>query len=499
MRKLHFRILIFFAVLSGVFTLAENILGQGRTAVNRRVTLSPCQIPDVEGEARCGTYEAYENRRAKRGRRIALKIVVLPALNPRPAPDALFILSGGPGTAATENADFFARTFAAVRRDRNIVLVDQRGTGSSNPLDCDLRVGSGLKRYFGDLYPIDAVRRCRAQLERRADLRLYTTPIAMDDLDEVRAALGYERINIFGTSYGTRAALVYMRRYPNRVRSVILKGVVPTAYILPHAIARDAQRSLDRLFADCAADETCRRAFPNLRQEFQTVLSRLDRGPARANLSDPSTGAVEQIEISRGVLATTLRSLLQGVPTTSQVPMLIHRAYENDFEPFARSALNLRRSIADLFSHGMFLSVICAEDIPVTNPEVIAREGKGTFLGDYYARQVMQACEVWRRGDRPRRYSQPVHSNIPVLLISGHLDPATPPSGAEETARRLPNSLHIAIRNGSHSYAGLSPCVDNIMAIFIERGSVSGLDTACINQIRRPPFVVSSTVNTPNQ
>ncbi len=463
----------------------------------RRVTLNPCQIPNVAGESRCGTYEVYENRKTKIGRRIALKIVVLPALSSKPAPDALFMLAGGPGQAATENAEFFARTFAAVRRDRDIVLVDQRGTGNSNPLDCDLRVGNGLQKYFGDLYPIDAVRRCRDRLEQRADIRLYTTPIAMDDLDEVRSALGYQRINIFGTSYGTRAALVYMRRYPNRVRGVILKGVVPMSLILPHAIARDAQQSLDLLFADCAADEMCRQAFPNLRQEFQIVLSRLDKESAKTDLSDPNTGAVEQIEISRGLFATTLRSLLQNVNTTSQVPMLIHRAFENDFVPFARLALTIRRSAADLLSSGMFLSVICAEDIPLTDSDVIERESKGTFLGNYYARQIIQASEIWRCGERPRGYNQTVRSNIPVLLISGHLDPATPPSGAEETARHLPNSLHLVVKNGSHSYAGLSPCVDKIMAKFIESGSTANLDISCINEIRRPPFVITLTEDKP--
>jgi pimeloyl-ACP methyl ester carboxylesterase len=290
-----------------------------------------------------------------------------------------------------------------------------------------------------------------------------------------------------------------MRRYPNRVRSVILKGVVPMSLILPHVIARDAQRSLDLLFADCAADEPCRRAYPNLKQEFQVVLNRLVRETAKTKLSDPSTNEVEQVEISRGLFATTLRSLLQNINTTNQVPLLIHSAFGNDFEPFARLALTLRRGAADLLSSGMFLSVICAEDIPLTNPNVVAREGKGTFLGDYYARQVMQASEIWRCGRRPRGYNQPVRSNLPVLLISGHLDPATPPSGAAETSRYLPNSLHLVIKNGSHSYAGLSPCVDNIMAAFIEKGSVTGLDTSCTNQIRRLPFAIISTESKPKE
>lgn len=471
----------------------EKLIGVNQQLDQCRITLNPCRFPKVEGELRCGTYDVYENRQTRRGRKIALKILILPALSTQPAPDALFILAGGPGQGATENAEFYGSAFAPIRRDRDIVLIDQRGTGSSNPLDCDLRVGSRLQGYCGDLFPVAAVRRCRDQLEKRADLRLYTTPIAMADLDEVRSALGYKRINLFGTSYGTRAALVYSRRYPSHVRAVILKGVLPMSLIIPHAIARDAQRSLDLLFADCEEDGSCHQAFPNLRQEFQTVINRLAKQGATTSLPDSGVGGVEQVEISRGLFATTLRSLLQGVPTTSQVPMIIHRAFEGDFAPFTRLALNIRRSASDSLSYGMFLSVVCSEEFPVTDPKVVTRESQGTFLGDYYARQVMQACGAWPRGQRPLGYNKAVVSNAPALLISGYLDPATPPSGAAETARHLPNSLHIVIRNGSHSYAGLSPCVDNIMTAFIKRGSVAGLDTTCTKEIRRPAFVVPST------
>jgi pimeloyl-ACP methyl ester carboxylesterase len=457
-------------------------------ATARQIALNGCRLPNIEGELRCGSFEVFENRATGTGRKIALKILVLPSLSARGASGALFILAGGPGQAATDNAQFFASTFAAVRKERDIVMIDQRGTGGSNPLHCDLTTGTGLQKYLADLFPLEAVKRCRELLELKADLRLYTTPIAMDDLDEVRSALGYQRIDLFGTSYGTRSALVYLRQHPNHVRSVILKGVVPMNLVLPHIIAREAQRSLNLLLKDCATDKSCNQTFPNLSREFEVVLERLNKEPARASLIDPGTGKAEQVEISRGVFAVTLRSLFQNINTTNQVPMLIHHAFENDFAPFARLALTIRRGAADSFSYGMFLSVISSEDIPLTSSKVVAQESKGTFLGDYYARQVMQAAAIWPRGERPRGYNQPVRSNLPVLLISGYLDPATPPDGAAETARHLPNSLHLLIRNASHSYAGLSPCVDKIMAAFIDKGSPRGLDTSCAAEIQRAPF-----------
>lgn len=495
MKNVHPRILTIVLAAFSILTLVDKTFAQSQSKIStgagrHRITLNACRLPNIEGELRCGSYEVFENREAKRGRKIALKILVLPSLSAR-ASGALFILAGGPGQAATENAQFFANTFAALRRERDIVMIDQRGTGGSNPLRCDLAIGNGLQKYLGDLFPLKAVRRCRQQLEQKADLRLYITPIAMDDLDEVRSAFGYEQIDLFGTSYGTRAALVYLRRHPNHVRSVILKGVVPMTLVLPHVISRDAQRSLNLLFEDCSADKSCRQMFPSLKQEFDAVRNRLRQGPARISLLDPGTGKMEQVELSLGVFSVTLRSLLQNINTTNQVPMLIHRAFVNDFAPFAQLALSIRRGAADSLSYGMFLTVISSEDLPWTSNKVVTRESKGTFLGDYYARQVMRAAAIWPRGERPRGYNQPVRSNLPVLLISGYLDPATPPDGAAETARHLPNSLHLLIRNASHSYAGLSPCVDKIMAAFIEQASPKGLDTLCVNEIRRAPFATS--------
>ncbi|HEY6045177.1 MAG TPA: hypothetical protein VIU65_01160, partial [Pyrinomonadaceae bacterium] len=168
-------------------------LAQAQTDVSvkpsSRVKFQSCRLPNIEGELRCGSYPVYENRIAQTGRKIDLKILVLPARTASPA-GALFLLAGGPGQAATDNAQFFATTFDAVRERRDIVMIDQRGTGGSNGLQCDLTAGSGMQGFFGDLFPLEAVKRCRRQLEQKANLRFYTTSIAMDDLDEVRAALG---------------------------------------------------------------------------------------------------------------------------------------------------------------------------------------------------------------------------------------------------------------------------------------------------------------------
>lgn len=481
-----FAIALFFDLIA--FTQAESILAQQRTnkMTQPPIVLKPCRLPGVAGEARCGMYEVREDRQGERSRRITLKVVVLPALSAKRAEDALFVLAGGPGQAATEQADFIARTFAKVRQERDIVLVDQRGTGSSNGLHCNL-YGEKLQGHLGDLFPAEAINLCYAQWERRADLRFYTTSIAMDDLDEVRSALGYDKINLFGASYGTRAAQVYLRHYPDRVRTVILKGTTPISDTIPPIIARDAQRSLNLLFDDCGKNETCRKAFPNLKQEFAEVLARFEKGTVTVGILNDETGKVERGELSRNVFVTTLRSLLQSTDTIAQLPLLIHEVYKGDYVSFARTVLSIRRGFCRNVSIGVFLSVM-NEDLRLFDPEMVQRESAGTFIGEYYYQQLLQACSLLPRGTLSYGYREPVISYEPVLLISGFLDPAAPPENGEKVAQNLPNSLHVVVRYGSDSYTGLSPCFDNLMSDFITRGHLKGVDTSCVDRLPKISF-----------
>ncbi|MGH9840093.1 MAG: alpha/beta fold hydrolase [Blastocatellia bacterium] len=437
-----------------------------------KVLLQPCRLPGLNEDARCASYEVYENRAARRGRRIGLRLAVLPALGEKPAPDPLFILAGGPGQAATDNAEFFADVFAGVRRERDLVLVDQRGAGGSHRLGCN-PYGKELQSYFNERFPVAGVKRCRAELEPQADLRLYTTAVAMDDLDEVRAALGYERINLFGTSYGTRAAQVYLRRYPRHVRSVILKGVMSVDL----APVPGVERALELLFEDCAADAVCRAAYPEIKQEYVRVLARLDQGAVSVELPNPETGRPEQIELPRLVLLSTLRGLLQNTGAANQTLALIHAAARNDFTPLAKYVVASRRAFGGAVAVGMSLSVLCTEDVGM-------KPGTSIIGPD----NLTAVCREWPHGKRTRREAMPVRSAVPALLITGWLDPATPPQWAEAVAKHLPNSLNLVIRNGSHSNTGLAPCVNEIMTKFVATSSVKGLDTSCVDQIRRPAF-----------
>ncbi len=446
-------------------------------------------VPGVVAPVRVGTCEVFENRETRQGRKIELRVVVLQAETPSSpaASDALFILVGGPGQAASAGADFYARVFAGVRQTRDIVLLDQRGTGGSNGLGGDL-YGETLAGVFSALFPPAAVATHRAEWERRADLRCYTTALAVADLDDVRAALGYEWINLFGTSYGTRVAQEYLRRHPARVRTVILKGVVPMDMPFPRDFGPDSQRSLDRVLARCATDERVGAVFYGIRADFDAVRARLQAGPVQVALTDPKTGQKETVSLSRGTFAVTLRTLLQSISTAAEIPLLIHQAARGDFEPFAQKVLAVRRAASRLVFAGMLFSVGSAEDLPRIDPESMRRTAEETLLGDYYYQQLLAVCADWPRGATPEDFAEPVVSEVPALLISGFYDPATPPEGAEAVARHLPNSRHLLIANGSHSYSGLSPMMDQVMADFIRRGSVEGLDVSGLERVAFPAF-----------
>jgi pimeloyl-ACP methyl ester carboxylesterase len=281
-----------------------------------------------------------------------------------------------------------------------------------------------------------------------------------------------------------------MRQFPDRVRAVIMKGVTPLSVPLTIPMARDAQRALDLTFDDCLADQACRDAFPNVKDEWQKLLAAVEKGPVETELTGDG-GKSERVPFSRATLGPTVRTLLQGVEGAAKLPFLIHRAAAGDFAPFASEALNIRRGFPKVVSEGIFLGLSAIEDVAVTDPQEVVRQSKGTFLRDDYYRQLQRAAELLPNKKMPADYRTPVRSDIPTLLISGFVDPATPPGSADEVARLLKKSRHVVVRYGSHSYGSMSPCIDNIMAEFIKRGAVEGLDTACIEAIKRPPFETS--------
>jgi pimeloyl-ACP methyl ester carboxylesterase len=444
----------------------------------------PCRLEGLAEEARCATYPAWEDRAAKKGRKIDLNVVILPALEPKPAPDPIFVFGGGPGEGIVGSAAHVAG-WKELRRKREVVLIDQRGTGRSNPLFCPLYGDPpDFRKAAGDFMPVEAVRACREKLEKVADLRLYTTETAMDDIDEVRAWLGYAKINLYGISYGTRAAQVYLRQHPETVRSMVLAGVDPVDETGPIHHAYAGLRAVNLLLAECAADTACHTAFPRAKEELQAVMARVDQG-VEVEVTDPRTGEKVKVRPSRGLVAEGIRFALYGDGSAS-LPLLIHRAFEGDLAPLVQRAIEIRLAIAQGIALGMYFSVTCAEDLPFITEEMTRAKSAGTLLGDYRVRQQKAACEVWPRGPLSAGFHELVRSDVPALLISGERDPVTPPEFVDRVAARLPNALHVVVPRGSHSSDG--PCTEGLIRAFLDRGSAAGLDASCARDAAKTVF-----------
>jgi pimeloyl-ACP methyl ester carboxylesterase len=462
--------------------------------------LAPCTADDAPADAYCGTLKVFENRATKQGRQIDLNIVVLPAVRADAQPDPLFFLAGGPGQGAAKLARVVREMFRRVQNDRDIVLVDQRGTGKSNPLDCDQEDNGDDSLESAMETPEDMLARLKTCLAKYdADLTQYTTTIAMDDLDDVRAFLGYDTINIYGGSYGTRAGLVYMRQHGDHVRTAILDGVAPPDMRLPLYFPRDSQRAFDLLVKDCAADAGCNKAYPNLGARMKALMERLEKNPPTVRITHPRTGRQAEITVDARMLANVVVFALY-VPTASTlVPAIIAAAERNDFQSmFALGSIGDSPDGEANMSIGMQLSVICAEDAPRNTPDDLAREAESTLFGKYVMSVQSAACTFWPRGTVDPSFYEPITSNIPTLVLSGEIDPITPPSWGDQVAKTLPNSKHVIIPGSGHT-AGSTGCGQRIMKDFIEKGTADGLDTSCAARVLRPPFFISPAGPDPNR
>lgn len=450
--------------------------------------LAPCREPGMPPRARCGTHEVFENRAARTGRKIPLKVVVVPASGPGRLPDPITFFAGGPGEASIPFGLFKARELGLLGGKRDLLLVDLRGTGMSGGLFCRELAGEARGQGFlDDFLPTDGIRACRDRLKPEVDLSWYTTDAAVDDVEEVRAALGYGPLNLIGISHGTHAALTYLRRHPSSVRTATLEGIVVPGFLL--GMARASQQALDGLIAECERDAACGAAYPRLREELAAVLRRVAAEPVRVRVIDPPTRRPVELRLGRAGLAQTLRYMLYSPIEAALLPLVIHEAAQGDWKPLARLAF-LHGSDMSGLAEGLFQSVSCAEEVALIRGGEIAPAVAGTFLGDFRVRRQKAACEGWPVRDLGPDLRAPVVSDVPALLISGERDPATPPSYAERAARTLKRARRVVVPDGSHYLDGMQGggCVEGLVAAFIEAGTAEGLDTSCVARMRRPDF-----------
>lgn len=483
----------FRAVLAVLATLGHLWMAAPGSAAEapRRLELAPCKEPGMPAEARCGNYEVFENRAARAGRKIPLHIVVLPATGPERLPDPFVYFAGGPGEASIPWGFFWVRQLASLRSTRDVLLIDGRGTGRSGGLSCpELGGEQSVQGFLDDFLPIDKVGACRDRLKKEVDLSWYTTDASVDDVEEVRIALGYGPINLMGSSYGTRAVLTYLRRHPRSVRTATMHGVLSPDVNLLLAMPRNTQEALDGLITECEGDPACRGAFPKLREEVAAVLHRATTEPVRVELTDPETGQTQGLRLTRTAVAQTLRYMLYSPIDAVRVPLEVHLAAQGDWKPLALSA---RFQGGGIESAGLYQSVTCAEDVAPIRNEEIAAAVADTFLGDFRIRRQKAACEGWPIRHLGSDVQAPVVSDVPSLLISGERDPTTPASNGARVARTLKRSRHLVIADGAHSLDGMQgvDCVLGLIGSFLEAGAVEGLDTSCIDKMRRPELTLS--------
>ncbi len=460
------------------------------------VEFDNCELTGSQGYgkvvANCADIERPVNPAQPDGEKLAIKVAVISSLSPDPKPDAFTVINGGPGGSSIEFYVDQARAFRAILRERDIVVIDQRGTGVSNPLDCPKL--EALNTLFDETQIAAATDACLAQLP--SDPRYFTTSIAVQDLEAIREALGYAQLNVYGVSYGTRVAQHYLRRYPDSVRTLVIDGVVPHDLALGPGAAINAQRTLDRLFARCASTPECHAAYPDLPQSFARLSSRLREHRVTVQLAHPVSGKIESLDLGYAHLMTTIRMLSYATETVSLIPLIIDQAERlENYIPIAANALRIISSLSDAIRLGMHNAVVCAEDLPFLE-NVDYAELRATYMGSDQVQALQIICERWPRGPIDTDFREPLQSSVPTLILSGEEDPITPPLYGEQVAQALPNSLHLVGAGQGHGIFARG-CLPNLLAEFVQAGNLQPLDTSCVEKLAPSPFFVNLMGPTP--
>jgi pimeloyl-ACP methyl ester carboxylesterase len=367
-------------------------------------------------------------------------------------------------------------------------LVDERGTGEGHRLDCPSRISDdNLEAYLNGPFDPAAARACRDELQRKFDLTQYSTPNFVEDIDEIRGAMGYNKINLSGGSFGTYAALIYMRRHPDRVRTAYLSSLVPLSNRVPLYHAEAAQLALDELFKECDEDTACHAAYPRLRENFAALLEKVRKAPVLTSVRHPITGARTEIHLTERAFGDALRVMMYHNPGAHEIPFLIEQATAGDFSPFAEAALRANRDIYSGGNMGLHYAITCNEFVSRIRPQEVEPATRGSFLGSWRVRDQMAACQDWPKTELPNDYFKPFRLDTPALLVSGEAD-ATGSGGrwGKEVASFMPNAVHVMVPGAGHTPD--NDCTRSVRHALFRSGTTKGLDLGCIAEQQRPRF-----------
>jgi pimeloyl-ACP methyl ester carboxylesterase len=451
--------------------------------------LEDCRIsagPAFPGiKARCGTLLRPENPDDADSPEIELSVAVVPALDLKPEPDPFVPLAGGPGASAIEFYSAYAGAFEPVRRHRDILLVDQRGTGSSARMDCDVD-DDIIEGAFSEQRVLEVTRECLDELPH--DPRFFTTSVAVTDLEAVREALGYGPLNLYGVSYGSRVAQHFAKRYPGSTRSIVLDGVVPPQVVLGPAIATEAQKALDEIFARCWTDERCNERFPDLTQAFARIRAELEAQPVTVEIPNPVTGQRESVDFGAPELAGAVRLLAYHANSIAILPLLIDAAAAGDFEPLAAQYRMISAQMSDALALGMHNAVMCSEDAPFYDMEVIDRDAlEASYIGVVQLDAIETMCSLWPAGPVDEDFREPLDTEAPVLLLSGEADPITPPEYAVRAMVDLQRARHLIGVQQGHGQAAIG-CTPRLIGEFVASADPDAVDATCLERSFVMPF-----------
>ena len=472
--------------------LAPWVLGLGLLAhpatQAQAVALKPCHLPGMRDAVQCGSLARPLNPEDPAGKQIDIQFAVMPSKAREKHPDPVYFLAGGPGQSAVDVLPAMQGALARLNNRRDLVFIDQRGTGKTAPLQCEKETQLSLAESMDPARLPLRMAACRAALEKLpyGDLRYFSTSIAMGDLDAVRAALGSAQINLVGASYGTRTALEYLRLYPQRVRRMVIDGVAPARMSLTQTMADDANTAMQSLLTDCAKDADCTKRHPTLPAQWDKIFDTL---PQTMAINNPLTGAPERVTLTGPMVASMVRGTLYAPPLAAGLPYAIDEAAQGRWTPMiGLAAANISRSGAMAMAMGMHFSVICGEDPLRSASAATAGHFAGLMDASYAA-----VCAQWPRAKiDPAFYTVPP-SSAPVLMFSGGIDPATPPRHADQTAKALGDKVrHILVPKAGHGILRLG-CTSDMVFKFIDsqvEAEALKIDAACLANIPRPKVFV---------
>lgn len=468
-----------------LLTITMTAWAGGNALPLEKLTLENCHLGEIRSQVKCGKLEVPENYQQPDGDKIVINFAVLPAIDDSEYKIPLMFLAGGPGQAAVELATGLNRVFREVRKTRDIILVDQRGTGDSSPLSCEFEAIDNVYSALPDALNSKEITDCVSQF--KGDVTQYNSENAIRDFDAVRAALGHQKLNIYGGSYGTRAALVFMRMFPASLESVVLDSVGPIEVPIG-LFGQSGARSFNLLLDNCKNSEPCYKAFPNLAEEFQLVKARLVQEPVNLNILHPRLGTPTKLIIDETKFTGNLRFQLYGMEGRSMVPLVIHQAFLGNYQPLI--GLMARTEGEQLVYTGLLFNIVCNEDMPRVSLAEKTADANNNFDGKDSQLAFDMVCPFFPKFRPSEAFYQSVTADIPTLILSGNLDPVTPPSNGEYSAKFLPNSHHIIVENASHTVA-MSTCASDIINEFLTSKTPSKLDESCLQDIPQETFMTS--------